>query len=181
MSLTVVMNLSLTQLVSRVLLPCMCRLLACESLHVCTVCIWRCEQARFCVEVFYALYLNFHSFIHRRIRENGHWSRPIVIQVYTEYLHTAAHRGSEPAAPSCLGADWTIRPVGYVSSLGHCRPKAYRTACLCSACRACACVRVCVRARERMCVCACVRACLCVCVDIVIVKYFGFCIWTCVF
>ena len=38
--------------------------LACESLHVCTVCIWRCEHARFCVEVFYALYINFHSFIH---------------------------------------------------------------------------------------------------------------------
>ena len=38
--------------------------LACESLHVCTVCIWRCEHARFCVEVFYALYINFHSFTH---------------------------------------------------------------------------------------------------------------------
>ena len=37
--------------------------LACESLHVCTVCIWRCEHARFCVEVFYVLYINFHSFI----------------------------------------------------------------------------------------------------------------------
>ena len=37
--------------------------LACESLHVCTVCIWHCEHARFCVEVFYALYINFHSFI----------------------------------------------------------------------------------------------------------------------
>ena len=38
--------------------------LACESLHVCTVCTWRCEHAKFCVEVFYALYINFHSFIH---------------------------------------------------------------------------------------------------------------------
>ena len=38
--------------------------LACESLHVCTVCIWRCEHARFCVEVFYALYINCHSIIH---------------------------------------------------------------------------------------------------------------------
>ena len=36
--------------------------LACESLHVCTVCIWRCGHAKFCVEVFYALYINFHSF-----------------------------------------------------------------------------------------------------------------------
>ena len=44
--------------------------LACESLHVCTVCIWRCEHARFCVEGFYALYINFHSFIHSlRTRE----------------------------------------------------------------------------------------------------------------
>ena len=33
--------------------------LACESLHLCTVRIWRCEHARFCVEVFYALYINF--------------------------------------------------------------------------------------------------------------------------
>ena len=41
--------------------------LACKSLHVCTVCIWRCEHARFCVEVFYALYINFHSFIHSLI------------------------------------------------------------------------------------------------------------------
>ena len=38
--------------------------LACESLHACTVCIWRCKNARFCVEVsfflfffFYALYI----------------------------------------------------------------------------------------------------------------------------
>ena len=41
--------------------------LACESLHVndvCTVCIWRCEHARFCVEVFYAqcIYIFIHSF-----------------------------------------------------------------------------------------------------------------------
>ena len=26
------------------------------------LCIWRCEHARFCVEVFYALYINFHLF-----------------------------------------------------------------------------------------------------------------------
>ena len=37
--------------------------LACESLHVCTVCIWRCEHARFVWKFFYALYINFHSFI----------------------------------------------------------------------------------------------------------------------
>ena len=38
--------------------------LACESLHVCTVCIWRCEHARLCMEVFNALYINLYSFIH---------------------------------------------------------------------------------------------------------------------
>ena len=43
--------------------------LACKSLHVCTVCIWRCEHARFCVEVFYALYINFHSFIHSTAKD----------------------------------------------------------------------------------------------------------------
>ena len=44
---------------------------ACESLHVCTVCIWRCEHASFCVEGFYALYINFHSFIHKKERTHG--------------------------------------------------------------------------------------------------------------
>ena len=44
--------------------------LACESLHVCTVCIWRCEHARFCVEVFYALYKKFHSCPEEQVR-NG--------------------------------------------------------------------------------------------------------------
>ena len=39
--------------------------LACESLHVCTVYIWRCEHARFCVEVFFMryIYIFIHSFI----------------------------------------------------------------------------------------------------------------------
>ena len=45
--------------------------LAFESLHVCTVCIWRCEHARFCVEVFYALYINFHSFIITSTKTRG--------------------------------------------------------------------------------------------------------------
>ena len=36
--------------------------LACESLHVCTVCIWRCEHARFCVDFLCAIYT--FSFIH---------------------------------------------------------------------------------------------------------------------
>ena len=31
--------------------------LACESLHECIVCTWRCEQARFCVEVFIFIFL----------------------------------------------------------------------------------------------------------------------------
>ena len=31
---------------------CLLVVLACESLPVCTVCIYRCEHARFCVEVF---------------------------------------------------------------------------------------------------------------------------------
>ena len=37
--------------------------LACESLHVRTVCIWRCEHARFHVEVFLRAIYKF-SFIH---------------------------------------------------------------------------------------------------------------------
>ena len=32
--------------------------------YVCTVCIWHCEHTRFCVEVFFMCYINFHSFIH---------------------------------------------------------------------------------------------------------------------
>ena len=30
--------------------------------------IWRCEHARFCVEVFYVLYINFHSFTHMHMK-----------------------------------------------------------------------------------------------------------------
>ena len=41
--------------------------LACDSLHVCTVCIWRCEHARFCVEVFLCAIYKF-SFIHSFIQ-----------------------------------------------------------------------------------------------------------------
>ena len=44
-------------------LTCMHCVLACKSLHVCTVCIWRCEHARFCVEVFLCAIYTF-SFIH---------------------------------------------------------------------------------------------------------------------
>ena len=45
---------------------CLWQLGACEILHVCTLCIWRCQRARFGVEmcVFYAPYIHFHSFIH---------------------------------------------------------------------------------------------------------------------
>ena len=38
--------------------------LACESLHVCTVCIWRCEHAMFCVEFFLCAIYKKLSFIH---------------------------------------------------------------------------------------------------------------------
>ena len=41
---------------------------ACKSLHVCTVCIWCCEHARFCVEVFMRYIYTF-SFIHRFLKE----------------------------------------------------------------------------------------------------------------
>ena len=42
---------------------CLLVVLACESLHACTVCSWRCEHARFCAEVLYEPYVNFHLFI----------------------------------------------------------------------------------------------------------------------
>ena len=32
--------------------------------------IWRCEHARFCVDVFYALYINLHSFIHTEVERD---------------------------------------------------------------------------------------------------------------
>ena len=34
--------------------------LACESLHVCIMCVWRCDHARFCVDIF----MRHNSFIH---------------------------------------------------------------------------------------------------------------------
>ena len=57
--------------------------LACESLHVCTVCVWRCEHARFCVEGFYALYINFHSFIHSYLNRNCNFQFREAIQNVT--------------------------------------------------------------------------------------------------
>ena len=70
--------------------------LACESLHVCTVCIWRCEHARFCVEVFYALYINFHSFI-----------RVIIITIiYTERVLITCSRKEE--APVCVACNTVL-------------------------------------------------------------------------
>ena len=39
-------------------------LLSIDNLDPWLLSIWRCEHARFCVEVFYALYINFYSFIH---------------------------------------------------------------------------------------------------------------------
>ena len=48
--------------------------LACESLHVCTVCVWHCENARLCVEGFYAPYITCHSFIHLFIHSTG-WGK----------------------------------------------------------------------------------------------------------
>ena len=69
--------------------------LACESLHVCTVCIWRCEHARFCVEVFYALYINFHSFI---------------IQIHQHDIHhTSQQRAIKPGA----FPRWVIADAGF--------------------------------------------------------------------
>ena len=65
--------------------------LACETLHVSTVCIWCCERAKFCVdlifEFFYALYINVHSFIHsclpnsikRRSNDQWHGNTHIII------------------------------------------------------------------------------------------------------
>ena len=39
-------------------------ILACESLHVCTMCIWSVNTQGFVRKFFYALYINFYSFIH---------------------------------------------------------------------------------------------------------------------
>ena len=47
--------------------------LACESLHVRTVCIWRCEHARFCVDFLCAIYIKFHSFIDILGAGIAHW------------------------------------------------------------------------------------------------------------
>ena len=63
--------------------------LACESLHVCTVCIWRCEHARFCGEGFYMPYINFHSFIHTlaKVRELPVVTGFVSINQYFKSVH----------------------------------------------------------------------------------------------
>ena len=51
---------------------------ACESLHVCTVCVWCCEHARFCVAAFMCpIEIFIHSFVHSHLMHecNGWWLR----------------------------------------------------------------------------------------------------------
>ena len=52
---------------------CIWVVLACETLHICIVCIWRCElDTQLLCGSFYAPYIHFHSFIQtRRIVEEN--------------------------------------------------------------------------------------------------------------
>ena len=74
--------------------------LACESLHVCTVCIWRCEHARFCVEVFLCAIYKFsfiHSFIHSDLLtclDNNHSSEPTTGSHKCGFRSTCVHETS---------------------------------------------------------------------------------------
>ena len=85
--------------------------LACESLHVCTVCIWRCEHAWFCVEGFYALYINFHSFIHYvggLVYVMGYVGGLVYVMAYVGGLvHVMGYVGG------------LVRVMGYVGGLIH--------------------------------------------------------------
>ena len=98
--------------------------IACESLHVCTVCIWRCEHARFCVEVFYALYINFHSFIRWR---NHLWRclaqegivNPVVLSPVSREVKSVVpvgrRRRGAAARTGLRGWGWGVGWVGFCS------------------------------------------------------------------
>ena len=94
--------------------------LACESLHVCTVCIWRCEHARFCVEVFYALYINFHSFIHSSGERRGKRKREKIFLERTR----EGHRQSDEYWICFKGNVGENSETGW-SAYGFCREHRY--------------------------------------------------------
>ena len=50
---------------------CPLAVLACNSLHVRAVCIWCFKHTSFCVDVFYAIFVNFHSFNHTHAHTEG--------------------------------------------------------------------------------------------------------------
>ena len=83
--------------------------LACESSHVCTVCIWRCEHARFCVEGFYALYIHFHSFIiHCQFHLSKQWYGCQCLgflRCMQMLMHVIAFRGCMSLQESALKID----------------------------------------------------------------------------
>ena len=58
--------------------------LACESLHVCTVCIWRCEHARFLYGSFFMRYI--YIFIHSSYDKVMLPNRPINVVVMVEVV-----------------------------------------------------------------------------------------------
>ena len=72
--------------------------LACESLHVCTACIWHCEHARFCVEVFLCAIYNFHSFIYVVVKRKNIYRVCFfqsVFMAHTSDTHTRYNIGNE--------------------------------------------------------------------------------------
>ena len=77
--------------------------LACESLHVCTVCIWRCEHARFCVEVILCVIYKF-SFIHSFTTHTHTHSNTTHTHTYT---HARAHAHTTTPTPSRNSSNFT--------------------------------------------------------------------------
>ena len=96
--------------------------LACESLHVCTVCIWRCEHARFFILSFMRyIHIFIDSFIHIILGEkvekhsNSFQLSPVRYRVSWVYLITACTMGE----CSCTNFTPQSREQGTVQLVPH--------------------------------------------------------------
>ena len=73
---------------------------------------WRCEHARFCVEVFYALYINLHSLIHSRATTHTRISlhHSDIHALGVTLLQPVCHRGTHSATTNhqhvCFTRHW---------------------------------------------------------------------------
>ena len=81
--------------------------LACESLDVCTACIWHCKHARLCVEVFLCTIYKF-SFIHNR---SNSWESYTEVNLRKAVADLSYCNSRQPGAASDSGDSVFVLPT----------------------------------------------------------------------